>query len=100
MPAPITTAVEPFKSTLKSAKSGCALYQGTNWAAEIDPGKSSPGTPSFLPIDEPVAITTASYISFNCSIEISVPSSTPPNKRKFPAVAIFSKTLATVLIFG
>ena len=66
----------------------------------MDPGKSSPGIPNFLPIEEPVAITTASYISFSCSIEISVPSSTPPNKRKFPAVATFSKTFETVLIFG
>ncbi|CAB5060535.1 unannotated protein [freshwater metagenome] len=99
-PAPITTAVVQFKSILKSAKSGCALYQGTKCAAEIDPGKSSPGIPSFLPTAEPVAITTASYISLSCSIDTSVPSSTLPNKRKFPAVAIFSKTFATVLIFG
>ena len=35
-------------------------YQGTNVAADIEPGRSSPGIPSFLPFADPVAITTAS----------------------------------------
>ena len=59
-PAPITTAVDVLRSTFSSLKSGCALYQGTNVAADMDPGRSSPGIPSFLPSEEPVAMITAS----------------------------------------
>ena len=99
-PAPITTAESELRFTSKSAKSGWALYQGTKSAADIDPGNSSPGIPSFLPSAEPVAIITASYFSDSCATVISWPISTFANKRKFGSAAIFSNVFATVLIFG
>ena len=99
-PAPITTAVSQLKSISSSLKSGCELYQGTNAAADIEPGISSPGIPSRLPKADPVEITTASYISFSCSIVKSEPSSTLANSLKLGSLATFSKTFATVLIFG
>ena len=99
-PAPITTAVSQLKSTLSSLKSGCALYQGTKVAADIEPASSSPGIPSFLPSAVPVAITTASYFSFNCWMVTSEPSSTLANNRKFSSFATFSNTFETVFIFG
>ena len=99
-PAPITTAFSQLKSISSSLKSGCELYQGTNAAADIEPGRSSPGIPRRLPKAEPVAITTASYISFSCSIVTSVPSSTLAKSLKLCSFATFSKTFATVLIFG
>ena len=39
-PAPITTAVSASSGVSTPTKSGCALYQGTNSAADKDPGIS------------------------------------------------------------
>ncbi len=100
LPAPITTAVSASKGVSTPTKSGCALYQGTKTAAEIDPRRSSPGIPNFLPSDEPVAIMTASYFSCNCETVISWPTSTLANNLKLSVDAIFSNTFETVLIFG
>ena len=55
-----TTAVSQLRSIDSSLKSGWALYQGTKVAADSEPGSSSPGIPSFFPLGEPVARTTAS----------------------------------------
>ena len=100
LPAPITTAVSASNGVSTPTKSGCALYQGTKVAADRDPRRFSPGIPSVLPCDDPVAIMTASYFSCSCATEISLPISTFANNLKVSCAAIFSKTFETVLIFG
>ena len=60
LPAPITMALSVSRSTSRSAKSGCALYQDTKSAEEKQFFRFSPGILSCLPFDAPVARTTAS----------------------------------------
>ena len=53
LPLPITTARLRERSNSWSAKSGWALYQLTNSVAACEPGRSSPGMPSWRSVAVP-----------------------------------------------